>query len=144
MKTKLMTLLLFAVGIGSVSASTTIGTISYDLDAEKQTATVVGGVTTNGTINIPETVTYNEIVYAVTAIGYEAFYNATSLISIIIPNSIVEIGSDAFRGCKNLVSLTIGNNVTSIGGYAFYGCTSLTSVTIPNSVTSIGGTHACT
>ena len=136
-----MTLLLLAVGIGSVSASTTIGTISYDLDAAKQTATVVGGVTTNGTINIPETVTYNEIEYAVTAIGWQAFYNNTNLTSIIIPNGIVKIGDGAFNGCKNLVSLAIGNNVIDIGLSAFSGCTSLTSLTIPNRVTRIGS-HA--
>ena len=47
------------------------------------------------------------------------------------------IGYAAFFNCKSLVSITIPNSVTSIERYAFFNCTSLTYVTIPNSVTRI-------
>ena len=76
--------------------------------------------------------------YTVTSIGYQAFYNCTSLTSVTLPNSLVKIGKYAFRDCKQLKSITMQDGVTNIGDYAFYNCTSLTNFTIPNSVTSIG------
>ncbi len=114
-----------------------------------------------GSVNIPESVTYNSRTYSVTTIDnyafrgcssltsitipnsvttidYAAFYGCEGLTSVTIPNSVTSIGSDAFWDCSGLTSVTIGNSVTSIGSYAFYECSSLTSVTIGNSVTSIG------
>ena len=93
-----------------------------------------------GDITIPSSVTYNGITYAVTRIGYQAFYNCSSLTSVTIPNSVTSIGGSAFNDCSSLTSVTIPTSVTSIGSQAFYRCSSLTSVTIPNSVTSIDGT----
>ena len=69
---------------------------------------------------------------------YHAFYNCTSLESVIIGNGVTTIGDSAFEYCTSLESVTIGNGVTTIGYGAFYGCTSLTSVTIPDSVSTIG------
>lgn len=92
----------------------------------------------SGSIEIPTSVTYNDIIYSVTSIGEDAFSNS-SLTSITIPNSVISIGKWAFSGCSTLPSVTIPNSVTSIGGFAFSGCKALPSVTIPNSVTSIGG-----
>lgn len=67
-----------------------------------------------------------------------AFYGYSSLVSVTIPDSVVEIGWSAFRDCDGLASATIPDSVTAIGSYAFEGCTALTSVTISNSATSIG------
>ncbi len=90
-----------------------------------------------GSVNIPESVTYNSRTYSVTSIDNYAFYACTGLTSVTIPNSVTSIGSYAFSGCSGLTSVTIPNSVTSIGSYAFLGCSGLTSITIPNSVTSI-------
>ncbi len=43
----------------------------------------------------------------VTALGYGAFYNCTSLKSINIPDSVTYIDNSVFAGCKNLVKITI-------------------------------------
>ena len=73
-----------------------------------------------------------------TSIGFSAFYNCTSLISIALPNSVTSIGYEAFCGCFSLTSVTIPNSVKSILSGSFSSCSSLTSITIPDSVTSIG------
>jgi len=147
MKQKLFTLLLaVAAGVGTMFAEKVqIGDLYYNLDATNQTAEVTSQKsdypywsTSITTANIPASVTYNEVVYSVTSIGYNAFYGCSGLISVAIPNSVTSIGWGAFYNCSGLTSVTIPNSVTSIGDYAFDGCTGLTSVTIPNSVTSIG------
>ena len=73
-----------------------------------------------------------------TSIGWGAFYDCSSLTSIIIPNSVTSIDDSAFGHCKSLTSITIPNSITTIGNDLFSNCSGLTSVTIPNSVTSIG------
>ena len=74
----------------------------------------------------------------VTEIGWEAFKDCTSLLSVEIPSSVTEIGDDAFYGCKSLASVEIPSSVTAIGRSAFVWCSSLTSLVIPPSVTEIG------
>jgi len=74
---------------------------------------------------------------SVTSIGSNAFRN-TSLTEIIIPDSVISIEANAFNGCRSLAAVTLGNSVNSIKNYVFQNCTALASVTIPNSVTSIG------
>ncbi len=57
-----------------------------------------------------------------TKISNYAFYNCSSLTSIIIGDSVTSIGYNAFSGCSSLTSITIPDSVTSIGGSAFSGC----------------------
>ena len=86
-----------------------------------------------GDVTIPATVTCNGNTYAVTEIGYEAFYGCTGLTSVDIPNSITSIGSYAFYNCKALKgSLKIPASVTSIGTRAFNKCPLITEVTSLN------------
>lgn len=73
----------------------------------------------------------------VTSIAGSAFAGNSSLVNIVIPNSIISIGEDAFYGCEHLNNIEIPTSVTSIGTGAFQCCSSLTSITIPNSVTKI-------
>ena len=68
---------------------------------------------------IPSTVTYQGTSYNVTSIGQSAFYNRTSLTSVIIPNSINIIEHFAFEGCTRLTSVNIPNSVWYIGQDAF-------------------------
>jgi hypothetical protein len=76
---------------------------------------------------------------SITSIGVCAFYGCKGLIRIRIPKSVTTIGDGAFQGCSGLPGrLIIPDSVISIRNCAFQGCKSLTGVSIPNSVTSIG------
>ena len=92
----------------------------------------------NETVTIPESVTYNNMVYRVTEIENKAFMGCNTLTSLNIPEGVTSIGECAFSGCTGLTSVVIGNSVTSIGEQAFYKCSSLASINIPKSVTKIG------
>lgn len=64
----------------------------------------------------------------------------TTLITIILPKTLVSIGKSAFSTCPNLKSINIGNSITTIGVDAFIGCYGLTTVKMGSSVTTIGST----
>ena len=92
----------------------------------------------SGAVTIPSTVTYNSKSYSVTSIGNYAFYECSSLTTIILPEGVTSIGERAFSGCSSLTSITLPDGMTSIEYCAFSGCSSLTSITLPEGVTSIG------
>ena len=57
---------------------------------------------------------------------------------IVIPDSVKNIGFNAFYDCTSLTNIEIPESVKSIEKYTFYNCTSLKSIEIPKSVESIG------
>ena len=99
----------------------------------------------SGDIVVPETVTYQDTTYTVTAIGEFAFYGSYGLTSIVIPNTVTVIGTSSFVRCRNLTSIDIPNSVTRIRSTSFAECTGLKSLYIPASVISIEGNpfHDC-
>ncbi len=115
--------------------------IYYSLDSQTKEATVTAkpfSYYEGGDVNIPASVTYENVTYSVTGIVSFAFRECAGLTSISIPNSVVSIGECAFSYCSSLTTVTIPNSVTSIEGYAFYQCTGLTTVTIGSGVASYG------
>ena len=82
----------------------------------------------------------------ISEIGDEAFYDCSSLLGIIIPESVTRIGDRAFVLCNWLENIIIPEGVTRIGHQAFsckldyrgHANRVLKSVTIPKSVTFIG------
>lgn len=72
----------------------------------------------------------------ITSIGADAFYFC-DLVTIIIPDSVIEIGERAFRGCQRLTDVKLPENITKITFDAFNLCLSLESIEIPESVVVI-------
>ena len=127
----------------AAGASIKMGDLYYELDANKLTAQVTyqswdgdnyPGLTS---VNIPASVTYNNITYMVTAIGEYAFRQCPDLVTISIPASVTELGFRAFSECSLLKSIAIPQGVKTIPESAFEGCYGLTDVSIPSSVISI-------
>ena len=108
-----------------------VGGIYYNINGNEVTVTQKGNGSWydtsayTGIINIPETVTYDGVTYAVTAIDASAFFGCSGLISVTVPNSVTKIGSNAFNSCSGLKTVTIGNGVSSIGNDAFAYCSGL-------------------
>lgn len=104
--------------------------------AEGSQITSIGDYAFAGCVNLENI----DIPDNVTTIGYCAFFQCTSLNSVIFPDGrkLTTIDDGAFADCENLKNIDIPAGVTSIGIGAFQYCTSLTDIEIPASVTSIG------
>lgn len=101
--------------------------ISYQV-VDKNSVAITGTSHLND-FSIPATVTAGNT-FAVTNIGYRAFYYNTALTNAKIPATVARIEQYAFYNCKSLKSVTIPSNVSYIGWNAFSNCDSITSVTI--------------
>ena len=73
-----------------------------------------------------------------TTISTNAFNGYSNLVSVTLPNTLIEIESYAFFGCTDLSSITIPDSVTTIADGAF-GNSGLTSITIPKNVEALIG-----
>lgn len=118
--------------------------LTYTLNAD-HTATVANydNHTPDGVIDIPDTVTKDNIDYTVTAIGNNAF-ESLNVSSVFIPATVTSIGPFAFRFCKFLATVTFAEDsqLKSIGLGAFYGTEQayprFKEIKIPDSVETIG------
>lgn len=66
-------------------------------------------------------------------ISNHVFAKLKNLVSVILPNNIIEIGEYAFSE-SGLMSIIIPNTVKAIGRSAFSRCTSLSSIDIPTGI----------
>ena len=67
----------------------------------------------------------------VRTVGYSAFANCSSLITLTLPDSVELIDGYGFSGCTSLVEVTFGSNFQWLGANAFGNCTSLERVNFP-------------
>ena len=117
----LFILLLSLAGLTNAMAQEfTVGDLNYSVNDDGVSVTLTGyeGYI-QGALVIPESVSYEENTYAVTAIGEWALEDCCGITSVIIPNSVTSIGDAAFYGCIALTSITIPDSVTSIHSGAF-------------------------
>ena len=152
LKTILLCLCLFA-SINAFAEAVEIDGIYYNLVTKAKQAEVTKNPNEyRGAVNLPETVSYNNVTYSVTSIGERAFSNCKGLTSITIPNSVTSIGYAAFYSCFGLEKVIVPD-IAAWCGIAFddyesnpleyakhlYSdeMTEITNLIIPNSVTSI-------
>ena len=112
----------------SVNGTPVTGTGSFEVALVDGVYVATAGSTCVGLAAIPA---------GVTAIGVEAFKDATGLTSVTMPSGLTSIGDYSFYLATSLANASIPTTVTSIGPAAFYGAKELTSVVIPSGVTSI-------
>ena len=115
-----------------------------------------------GEVVIPSSVEYNGNEYSVNAIGWNVFNGCSTLMNVIIPDSVTVIGGGAFDGTHfynnlpdglvyfgkilykykgempNGTKVRIKEGVVCVSPNAFKDCSGLTSIVIPDSVTVIG------
>lgn len=125
-------LLLLALLPLMASAQTLIDGIYYNLIPKMKQAEVtnVSGNYYSGTVEIPSTVTYEDVEYTVTTIKTSAFLWCENLKSVTIPNTVTTIGESAFYKCTGLNFVKLGTGVKSIGADAFSGDLRISTVTI--------------
>lgn len=93
----------------------------------------------SGVVNIPSTVTYNNVTYTVVGIGREAFYYCHDMTHVTLPPTLRYINDYAFFDCPNLDNVTLPDGLTYIGADAFCHCngSGFTKIVIPDAVTTI-------
>ena len=70
-------------------------------------------------------------------IAEKAFYGATNLQSITLPDSLLTLGVEAFNECAGLTAVTIPEKVNEIPLMAFHGCMGLAEVQLPSGLKTI-------
>ena len=65
-------------------------------------------------------------------------FRATSLGSVVIPDSVTSVGTYAFTLCEKMKSAKLGTGLTAIPNAMFFNCYKLEELTIPAGIESIG------
>ena len=73
----------------------------------------------------------------VTHVGFGAFAECSSLVSVSIPGTLKVLNDQMFLKCTSLKTVTLGDGVEIIYVRAFAKCSALESISIPDSVTGI-------
>jgi len=83
--------------------------------------------------------------YVVSGVAANAFDNAESVSSLVVPGTIYMIGKEAFAGCVNLKKVTIEEGVQYIASRAFangtgydFNSSTVEEATIPDSIVRMG------
>lgn len=99
----------------------------FEYEFSGHEATVIS-CSLGGDIIIPETVSYNNVIYTVTTIGGLAFYCDHKVTSIRMPNTIKTIKNNAFIYASELKTVYFPSSIEVIEGAVFYDNASLANL----------------
>ena len=74
----------------------------------------------------------------ITKIRDVLFYNS-NIVSILLPESIIEIGKYVFMNCNKLREVTFKGTPNAIGEFIFSGCNNLTTINVPWAEDEVAG-----
>ncbi|MCL2416450.1 MAG: leucine-rich repeat protein [Bacteroidales bacterium] len=93
-------------------------------------------------VTIPDSTEANP--HSLWHIGAGAFFDATSLTTVQLPNTLTTLGNDVFRNCSTLVSINLPIGITGLGtaatargflgNHIFHSCVALTTVALPENL----------
>ena len=122
----------------AISGCAEVDGITYRLNTEDNTAKVKSGVSAySGSITIPESITYNEVIYSVNGVESGAFANCTELLTVTIPASLTSIGTGVFSGSTGLrlidlrAATSLGITEADRNGAVFSGVPEATVILFP-------------
>jgi len=138
-------ILLLLMPIAASAYDAVVDGIAYHLEAATKEAEVTRGDTSYriDSLVVPSSIVWDGIQYRVTRIGEQAFFNDSTLSTVVLPESVTDIRAWAFGYCNRLTSVSLGLNVRTIGEEAFVMCRNLTDISLPNSVNYIGDDAFC-
>lgn len=119
--------------------------ITYSIDLKNITATASTYAGASGVaLVIPDSISYDGVVYPVVAIGASAFLN-TGISSVVIGDNVTDIGTSAFQTTtassafykSALKNVTLGKNVQNIKTDAFAG-NAISQIQFPSSLVKLG------
>lgn len=129
-----------------IPETNTVGDIKYEMlwtyelhtNSAPLTATLKKLENAVGDVTIKNIVFVNGKLYTVTNIAAGAIADNPALLSVTVPNSILEIGDEAFRNCTALAEVTLNYGIRYIGARVFLN-TIVRELTVPDSLLDMRG-----
>lgn len=118
-----------------------VGTLYYNIVSEQNATCAVSAPASGkyeGDIVIPAQVEYEGKTWTVTEIANRAFYSASALTSITMPETVVRLRRGCIDMCNKMTSLQLSANLEYIDSQAISTCNALTSLVLPSKVKYIG------
>lgn len=106
----------------------------YKVLADGRSVVFVKQIVQSKAVKIPDTISINGTVYAVTGISANAFKNNQLLKTAVIGSNVRKIGKQAFYNCKSLKTITIRTSMLTkknVGAKAFKGTYKKIKVKVP-------------
>ena len=91
-----------------------------------------------GEVNVPLTVTYQGKSFSVKEINEKAFYGASQMTSLSLPEGILAVPAYAFYDCSELTEVKLPSSLKEIATYAFTYCSKLEKVELPDGLVALG------
>ncbi len=112
----------------NINSIVTVDDFEYTLSGDSAVLFSYSG--SDSDVTVPATITVEQELYTVVAIGFKAFYKNTTITSVTFAegNSIASIGDFAFYNCTKLTSICGMTSVVAVGEQAFYTCYNLSTV----------------